>query len=95
MHNDQPSILNRSDTLLGVCQGIGEDLGFNPLWLRLALTAMLFLYPLWALGLYAALAVVVGASRWLFPAPRRAAPLETTGEVQAAEEIQESLPLAA
>lgn len=95
MQNDQPNILNRSDTLLGVCQGIGEDLGFNPLWLRLALTAMLFLYPLWALGLYAALAAVVATSRWLFPAPRRAAPVEPAREAAAVEDVEENLPLAA
>lgn len=95
MQNDQPSLLNRSDTLLGVCEGIGQDLGFNPLWLRLALTAMLFLYPLWALGLYAALGATVAASRWLFPAPRHAAPAEAPGEAAAADSTEQPLPLAA
>ena len=25
----------RNDTILGVCEAIGQDFGFNPLWLRL------------------------------------------------------------
>ena len=95
MHSDQPSLINRSDTLLGVCQGIGEDFGFNPLWLRLALTALLFLYPLVALSLYAALAATVAGSRWLFPNPRVDLPEEAADEAEAVEPAEETLPLAA
>lgn len=95
MHSDQPSLINRSDTLLGVCQGIGEDFGFNPLWLRLALTALLFLYPLVALGLYAALAATVAVSRWLFPSPHRAVAADADDEAEAVETADETLPLAA
>ena len=63
----QTATFNRSDTLLGVCEAIGQDLGFNPLWLRLALTLGLFWNAAAIIGLYAGLAVAVYAARWLTP----------------------------
>ena len=36
MQTTQTSLIARDDTFLGVCQALGDDLGFNPLWLRLA-----------------------------------------------------------
>jgi len=35
----------RNDTILGVCEAIGRDFGFNPIWLRLAFIAPLFFAP--------------------------------------------------
>lgn len=58
---------NEPDSLFGVCQSIGEDFGFNPFFLRVALLGLLFFSPLAVIAAYAALAVAVGASRWLFP----------------------------
>jgi phage shock protein C len=79
MHVAQPNLFTREDTLFGVCQGLGEDFGFNPFIPRLGLTVLLYLNPVAALGLYAAGAVVVLASRLLVPNPRRpATPIAAT-----------------
>lgn len=63
----------RNDTMLGVCAALGEDLGFNPNYLRVLLGSIVIFNVLWAIGAYLALGVVVGASRLLFPARRAAA----------------------
>ena len=73
MQDAQPSLLARDDTFFGVCQGLGEDLGFNPIYLRLALTGLLFLNPVAAIGVYAAAGMFVAALRWLVPNPRPSA----------------------
>ncbi|MBB3763717.1 PspC domain-containing protein [Sphingomicrobium lutaoense] len=67
------NLLTRNDTLLGICQGLGEDFGFNPLWLRLAFIAPLFWFPAQMVALYLGLGLVVLVSRLLFPARRDAA----------------------
>ncbi|VXD03002.1 PspC domain-containing protein [Sphingomonas sp. 8AM] len=55
------------DNLFGVCAALGEDFGFNPLWLRLGF-AMALLFSLEkVLIAYVALGVLVLASRLLFP----------------------------
>ena len=81
------SLFARDDTFLGVCQAIGDDLGFNPLWLRLAIAVGLLWNPTVVVATYAALAVVVLASRLLFPAPKPV--LEA--EAPAAEPVQPEL----
>ena len=72
MQTAQPSLLSRSDTLLGACEGLGEDFGFNPQYLRVALAALLFWSPLASVGAYALIAAAVLLSRWLFPNPQPA-----------------------
>lgn len=67
---DRSNLFTRDDTFLGVCQGLGDDLGFNPDLLRLALAAMLFWNPLAMAVTYAALGALVLAVRLLFPARR-------------------------
>ncbi len=57
----------RNDTLLGVCEAIGQDFGFNPLWLRLAFIAPLFFAPMLTVGAYLGLGAIVAASRYFFP----------------------------
>jgi phage shock protein PspC (stress-responsive transcriptional regulator) len=57
----------RNHTIFGVCEGIGEDFGFNPIFLRIPLAAMVIVSPAWAFGAYFALGAVVLASRLLFP----------------------------
>jgi len=64
---NQVALPLRSHTILGVCEAIGEDFGFNPVWVRVPLAAVvLYSIPL-AFGLYFALGAVVLASRLLFP----------------------------
>jgi phage shock protein C len=58
--------------MFGVCAAIGEDLGFDPLWLRLAFAVPLIWFPFPVLSAYAALGVLVLASRLLFPNARPA-----------------------
>ena len=61
---------NEPDSLFGICQAAGEDLHISPFFLRVCLIALLFFGPWLALGAYAGLGVLVGASRLLFPKPR-------------------------
>ena len=56
------------DSLFGVCQTIGEDFGFNPLFLRLGFLGLGFFNIPASVGAYALLGLGVAASRWLFPA---------------------------
>jgi phage shock protein C len=60
----------RSHTILGVCEGLGEDFGFNPVFLRVPLATMVIWNPLVAFGAYFGLGAVVLASRLLFPRPK-------------------------
>ena len=57
----------RSHTILGVCEAIGEDFGFNPVFLRIPLAVSVIWSPLIAIATYFALGAVVLASRLLFP----------------------------
>ena len=36
MTDREPNLLRRDDTFFGVCQAIGEDFGFHPIFLRIA-----------------------------------------------------------
>ena len=57
----------RPHTILGVCEAIGEDFGFNPTFLRIPLAvSVIWNLPI-ALATYAGLGLVVLASRLLFP----------------------------
>lgn len=60
----------RSHTILGVCEAIGEDFGFNPIILRVILAAGVLVNAEVAIGAYFALGVVVLVSRLLFPKPK-------------------------
>lgn len=64
---DQIALPLRTHTILGVCEAIGEDFGFNPTLLRVPLAAIVLFSPLWAIGVYLGLGAVVLASRLLFP----------------------------
>lgn len=70
----EPALPLRSDTILGVCAAIGEDFGFNPLWLRLVFAGMFYFNPLMVIGTYLALGAGVAFARWLYPVPATAAP---------------------
>ena len=57
----------RNDTILGVCEALGHDLGFNPNFLRVPLGAGIIFAPLAMVGIYLALGAVVFVSRTFFP----------------------------
>ena len=57
----------RSHTILGACEAVGEDFGFNPILLRVPFAASVLYSPMWAIIAYLAFAAVVLASRLIFP----------------------------
>jgi phage shock protein C len=67
----EPPLPLRGDTFLGVCEAIGQDLGFNPNWLRIPFAALILWNPVAIVGLYLGLGVVVAAARWYFPAEQK------------------------
>ena len=74
MQTAQPSVFARDHTILGVCEALGEDLGFNPVLLRIAFALGLFFSPLGAPALYAGLALLVAFTRLVAPNPKQTAP---------------------
>jgi phage shock protein PspC (stress-responsive transcriptional regulator) len=66
MTNQTPLPL-RNDTILGVCEAIGQDFGFNPLWLRLAFVASIFFAPMAGIAAYLGLGAIVAATRHFAP----------------------------
>ncbi|WP_144037151.1 PspC domain-containing protein [Sphingomonas sp. TZW2008] len=58
------------DNLLGICNALGEDFGFNPLWLRLALGCAFVIQPINVVIGYLALGLIVLVSRLAFPEAR-------------------------
>ncbi|MEH3104527.1 MAG: PspC domain-containing protein [Sphingomonas phyllosphaerae] len=85
-HIDTPAAAPR-DNLFGVCAALGEDFGFNPLWLRLGFAVALLFSLEKVLLTYAALGVLVLVSRLLFPNRVRTA--TTQAPVAAANEVGE------
>ena len=58
----------RSQTLLGVCEALGEDFGINANFIRVPLGAVV-VFNVWAaVAAYLVLGVIVLVSRLLFPA---------------------------
>ena len=68
--DNQVALPLRSHTILGVCEAIGEDFGFSPIFLRVPFAATVLYSPTWAIVAYFALGAVVLASRMLFPRPK-------------------------
>ena len=66
--DNQIALPLRSHTVLGVCEAIGEDFGFNPIVLRVPLAASVLWSPMWAIVAYLALGAVVlyAATSWLW-----------------------------
>ena len=88
------NLFTRDDTLLGVCEGLGEEFGFHPNVLRIVLASMLLWDPLAAIGGYLTVGVVLMVSRWLIPA-RRPVVQETRGPAAGNDAAAPPLPLAA
>ncbi|HEY0597237.1 PspC domain-containing protein [Sphingopyxis sp.] len=68
MDSETTNLFRRRDTFFGICEAVGQDFGFNPLWLRLAFVAPLFFFPAQTFMGYFGLGIVVLASRLIFPA---------------------------
>lgn len=76
MQTSQPSVFARDHTILGICEALGEDLGFNPLFLRVPLAVCLLLNPWAVAATYAGLGLLVAFTRLVSPNPRQAAVAE-------------------
>ena len=84
MQSSQPSLLMRDDTFLGVCEALGEDLGFHPNYLRVAFAVALLWNPVAAIGAYAVAGAIVAFSRLVVRDKRPAA---VHPEVEAGETV--------
>lgn len=89
------NLFTRDDTLLGVCEGLGEEFGFHPNYLRVVLAAMLLWNPIAVIGGYLSIGVVLMVARWLLPARRPAAPTDAAEPVAQNDGVASALPLAA
>ena len=63
----RPALPLRNDTMLGVCEGLGRDLGIHPNLLRIAFALAFYVSPFVVIGTYLALGLIVAASRFAFP----------------------------
>jgi phage shock protein PspC (stress-responsive transcriptional regulator) len=93
MQSYQPAIFWREDTVFGVCEALGEDFGFNPLFLRIAFALGLLWNPLVMIYAYLGLAAIVLVSRLLAPNPLPAVRAETEAEPKAAADEADQYPL--
>ena len=90
------NVFARDDTFFGVCEAIGEDLGFNANYLRVAFALPLLYAPLATIAAYLALAVVIGLTRLIVPNPRRVAREDEAESARVeVEPTSEPLPIAA
>ena len=84
------NLVMRNDTILGVCEAIGQDFGFNPNWLRIAFCAPIYWNPGLVLGVYLGLGLVVAATRYFFPDRNVETPAtQQSVETDAAEIVEE------
>lgn len=102
MQQSQSNLFARDDTFFGVCEALGQDFGFHPNWLRVALAPLLFWNPVATIAGYFGMGLVVLVSRWLHPNPRLAAaaareeaPAEREPAMEADADDTEMVPLAA
>ena len=92
---DQTPLPLRNDTILGVCEAIGQEFGFNPLWLRLAFIPPLFFSITFTLAAYLGLGLIVAATRWLAADKVADTPKQLASSPSANVEADEAMPLAA
>ncbi|MCW3835090.1 PspC domain-containing protein [Sphingomonas canadensis] len=89
-------LLRREDTLLGVCEGLGQDIGLPPILFRLGFTALLFWNTPLALTAYVSLGVLVYALRWLMPDRAAASPARAVDAAHApAAAVNDAAPVPA
>ena len=88
----EPALPLRGDTLLGVCEAIGQELGFNPTWLRVVFAALLMWNPEVIVATYLGLGIIVAITRWvLADRPSKAATKQDEATAEFAEDEEELL----
>ena len=60
-------LFDRPDTFFGVCEGLGQDLGFNANYLRVLLGAAVLWNPVVVIATYLVLGFAVALARWIYP----------------------------
>ena len=87
----------RDDTIFGVCEGLGEEFGFNANFLRVPFAAGILWNPVAIVGIYLALGCALAFARWIYPKPTpAAAPLHVADrEAPTAENADAELSIAA
>ena len=88
MANENQNIFSRQDTFFGICEAVGQDFGFNPLYLRLAFVAPLFFFPVQTFAAYFGLGLIVLASRFFVPSQRPADTVDAPALAEAAAEAR-------
>lgn len=91
----QENLFTRNDTIFGVCEGLGEDLGINPLILRLGFILPLFWFPTELVMLYFGLGAVLFVTRMIVPARKSEASASVAQLPEPAPAAEEALPKAA
>ncbi len=67
-HSPRPTPLPlRDDTLLGVCEGLGEEFGFNPNYLRIVVGSLVLFDITLAVVAYLGLGLALAIGRLMFP----------------------------
>jgi phage shock protein PspC (stress-responsive transcriptional regulator) len=97
MPTNQPSLPFRNDTILGVCEALGQDFGFHANWLRIAFALAFYFSPVAVIGTYFGLGLLVAVSRFAYPDRGQQADAPApVGDAPVAESPdEEQLPLAA
>lgn len=97
MQTSQPSVFARDHTILGVCEALGEDFGFNPMFLRVPLAVLLLLNPTAVIATYLGAGAIVFLTRWMAPNPSQSAaePAVAAEPARNANEVEEELAIAA
>ncbi|MEO5774152.1 MAG: PspC domain-containing protein [Sphingomicrobium sp.] len=67
MSKQQTALPFRNDTVLGVCEAIGQDFGFHANWLRIAFGLAFYVSPAAVIAVYLGLGLLVAASRYAYP----------------------------
>jgi len=95
MQTSQPPLWARDHTLFGVCEALGEDFGFNPIFLRIPFAVLLLWNPIAVVATYVALGGMVLLTRWLAPSPSAAAAAEPAAQPATAANSDHDMALAA
>jgi phage shock protein C len=88
MPTSNTNLVLRNDTVLGVCEAIGQDFGFHPNWLRLTLASLFYFAPVAVIGTYLALGLAVALTRWIAPDGAEVQPIEVASPQTEAEPLQ-------
>ncbi|MEO7826633.1 MAG: PspC domain-containing protein [Allosphingosinicella sp.] len=88
MQTSQPSVFARDHTLFGVCEALGEDLGFNPAFLRVAFALGLFFNAAAVIAVYAGVGALVAFTRLVAPNPSQAKAPETEVRSEATDQAE-------